>query len=271
MPDLETEIQNTLHPKPKAGSLGRSELDNLIAFAESRIEAARSEIAATQPEEYGDSGKAHAYERMRRTAQQARFDVDQQTLAIQQSIALTTDYGQKLLVSSNPRPQNTPEEVIDRRWQSYHELLDATPAKDLLTRIYQELQVTAKVYGGDPLGTYLLRGGEGLINRFLETKKVPPTSYYNTLLLTANPIESDLRSACETLIMIAAVEAAFPGVQKNLYSNLNALDKLVSSKAILWEQSASGVKVQSQQDGSINVRFGSLEEFRAWCRTPRGA
>jgi hypothetical protein len=268
MSNIEEQIHKTLHPAPKAGSLGREELDFYIAFAETVIEAARKEIEGIEPQGPNIGHKATALELMKRAVRQARYQVDNQFGVIMQSIVLTKDHGQRLLVSSNPRPTNMPEEVLSRRWQSYKDLSDAIPSKDLLTRLYQELETVAKLYGGDSLGTYILRNGEGLILRYLEAKAVPAASYYNMLLLTANATESDLQSACETMIMILGAEAALPNIQMRIYTQLNALEKLVTSKALAWEKPSGAIQVQSRNDGSINVNFPDMKSFQAWARTP---
>jgi len=269
MATIEKEIQEALHAKPATGSLGDERLDFFVRQSENFISEARAEIERIEPKGPYDADKSIAYEGIKQVIQRATWQVQAQLGSIDESVKLTGELGERLFRSNNSRPQNISDEVIGRRWASFKSLLDSLAGGAIIQRIREELQKVSQPYGGDELSKFLLRDGENLIRIYLESRKVSLDPYYEAVRATSQIYETDIIEGCNTLLLVRRLEKAWPPIRQRLMAQLGDLSNLLSQKALSWQQrSSGGVKVQSSNDGSVNVSFASLEEFRRWVRTP---
>ena len=264
---IEEEVHAYLHPVPKVGSLGNEPLDFYISFAENQIETATMEIENTQPRGPYNSDKANAVETMRNYVRSASYQVNIQLGVVDESIALTLASGERAFRSYNRRPANVTEEQLGRRWESYKELLDSLSGSAVIARITEELDKSAQIMGGDSLAVFLLRDGEGLIIRYLESRKMSLDAYYKAVRDTAQLyIETDLVGGIDTLLLGRRLAVAWPKIKAALQAKVKGLNTLIQKQALSWDKPASGIVVQSSDDGGVKVNFASMEEFRAFCR-----
>lgn len=267
MVDLEQEMQNVLHPKPRSvGSVGRQELDELIATAENLIEAARTEITTKQPLGSWPEHKSEAYESMWLIISKTRGDVNQLITSIDQSIVLTSARGESEFRRCNARPQNVTDEQISRAWSSLKTLLDSLNGHAITFRIEQELSKVARIDGNDEISKYILRDGERLVTRYLESRRQTPDPYFEACKSTAQISEVDFETACATILLARRLERAWPQVRQKLMNLLDSLRGLMEQQALSWDRPARGMAVQSESDGTIRATFASIEEFREFCR-----
>ncbi len=266
MGDIETEIEQHLHPKPKSGSLGNERLDFCISFAENQLAAARQEIEGTEPRSPNTADKANAVETMRQYKRRADYQVNNQLATVDQSIELTTASGERGFTSYNPRPQNISDEVLGRRWDSFKMLFDSLVPSVVILRIKEELDKACLPYGGDELSKFLLRDGEGLVRMYLESRKASLDAYFEAVRDTAQVYESDLIEGCNTVLLARRLAKAWPRIKASLQNQVYQLDSLILKQSSSWDKPASGISVQSDQSGSINARFESIEDFRKFCR-----
>lgn len=267
MVDLEQEMQNVLHPKPRnVGSVGRQELDELIATAETLIESARTEITTKQPLGSWPEHKSEAYESMRLIISKTRGDVNQLITSVDQSIVLTSARGENEFRRCNARPQNVTDEQISRAWGSLKTLLDSLNGPAITFRIQQELSKVARIDGNDEISKYILRDGERLVTRYLESRRQTVDAYFNACQSTAQSSEVDFETACATILLARMLERAWPPVRQKLMILLDSLPGLMEKQALSWDRPARGISVQSESDGTIRASFASIEEFREFCR-----
>lgn len=267
MATLEEEIQNTLHPTPRrVGSIGRQELDELIATAENILEAARTEITSKQPQGPYDRDKSEALEAMRLMIQKTRGDVNPLIQAVDQSIEMTGQHGEQLFRRINARPSNISDEQLSRAWGSLKALLDSLNGSAIVARIKEELSKVCRLDGNDEISKYLLRDGEQLITRYLESRRQQLDPYYEACRDTAPVTDVDFINGAATILLARRLERTWPNVRKNLVGLLDGLQVLMQSQAASWDQPAKGLSIQSDSSGSVKVNFASIEEFRQFCR-----
>lgn len=267
MVDLEQEMQNVLHPKPRrVGSIGRQELDELIATSENLIDAAIAEITSKQPLGPWPEHKSEAYESMRLLISKTRGDANQLIAAVDQSVEMTGAFGENEFRRCNPRPQNVTEEQIDRAWSSLKTLLDSLNGPTITFRIKQELEKIARIDGNDEISKYILRDGERLVTRYLESRRQSFDPYFEACQSTASTSEPDFANACATILLSNRLERAWPQIRLKLTLLLDSLSGLMERQAISWDKPARGMAVQSENDGTVRATFASIEEFREFCR-----
>ncbi len=165
------------------------------------------------------------------------------------------------------RPANTPEERINRQWESLKAILDTLNGAAIFLRIRQELERAANFSQGDELSLFLLRGGERLILNYIEARRQFPDAYYEAVRDTAQVHEPSIREACETVLLSRRLERTWPNIKDALSKQLIALNSLAEKQALSWERS-SGISVQSDASGAVNVTFPDMASFRQWTRTP---
>ncbi len=268
MVDLEQEMQNVLHPKPRrVGSIGRQELDELIATSENLIDAAIAEITSKQPLGPWPEHKSETYEFMRLLISKTRGDANQLIAAVDQSVEMTGAFGENEFRRCNPRPQNVTEEQIDRAWSSLKTLLDSLNGPTITFRIEQELSKVARIDGNDEISKYILRDGERLVTRYLESRRQTSVdAYFEACRSTAQISEVGFETACATILLARRLERAWPQVRQELTNLLDSLPGLMEKQALSWDKPARGISVQSENDGTIRATFASIEEFREFCR-----
>jgi len=267
MVELEQEMQNVLHPKPRrVGSIGRQELDELIATAESLIDSAIEEINRTEPQGPYASHKTEAIELMRLLISKRIAEVNQLITAVDQSVEMTRQFGENEFRRCNSRPQNTTEEQIDRAWDSFKTVLDSLNGHTITFRIQQELETVSRIDGNDDLMKYLLRDGERLVTRYLESRRQSFDPYFEACRSTSQNSEPDFENSCATLLLARRLERAWPQIRLKLTLLRDRLPGLMQQRALSWDQPARGLSVQSENDGTVRATFASIEEFRAFCR-----
>lgn len=267
--NIEDEIQAALHAQPATGSLD-PRLDFFIKQAEIFIEDARQTILGKMPDGDLPEHKAVAYESMMQTISGASWNCQLQTASIDQSIQLTAEKGVEMFKAIASRPANTTEEQLGRRWDSFKALLDSMGPAMSVVRIKDELaRAVSPGAGGDALDLFILRNGESLLYRYLESRQAPLEAYFRAVKETALEYETSVVEAVDTVLFANRLADTWPGIKDKLSKQLISLNSLAEKQALSWEKS-SGISVQSDASGAVNVRFDNMDAFRQWCKTPRG-
>ena len=266
--NIEDEIREALHAQPVTGSLD-PRLDFYIRQAEIFIEQARETIINKQPEGDLPEHKAVAYEALKQLVSSCSWNVHLQTSSIDQSIELTGKLGDQQFQAICSRPANITEEQLGRRWDSFKTLLDSLGPAMAVVRIKEELARAASP-GGDPIDLFILRNGESLLYRYLESRKAPLEAYFRAVKETALEYERSVVEAVDTVLLANRLADTWPGIKDKLSKQLISLNSLAEKQALSWEKSSGAISVQSDASGAVNVRFDNMDAFRQWCKTPRG-
>ena len=156
------------------------------------------------------------------------------------------------LKSQNSRPLNIADELVVSRIHALEILFDSLSKKDLIPRIKKELQEC------DSLSKYILRGGEGWLRLYLESRQIPYTDLVNAITETASIIEPSLQNACIEYLTAESLLTAFGEARASIEKSFQQLPLEVMG----WipKKPISGNSLDSLPDSHV-VTVGDLRKY----------
>jgi len=256
MPTLE-EIHNVMNPKSLLmGPTGSSQLDLMVSSAEAAFQRARAECLQLKPLVVRDENDS---------PQECMDLISGELLTARQFLASADTYlhqrkqraeeglesAQVQLVTISDGCQNFAELIVCRI-HTLEVLFDSLNKKDLIPRIEKELRE------GDSLSVYLLRGCEGWLRLYLESRQIPYRDLVEVISNTTSITEPALHSACSEYLTVENLLIAFGEARNSIENSFQKLPIEVLS----WvpKKTISGNSLDDLPDSHV-ITAGDLRKF----------
>ena len=250
MPTLE-EIHEVMNPKSLLmGPTGSSQLDLMVSSAEAAFQRARAECLQLKPLVVrGESD----------SLQQCMGLISGELSTARQFLASAEAYlhqrkqrAEGGLRSALVRLADISDELIVGRIHTLEVLFDSLNKKDLIPRIEKELRE------GDSLGVYLLRGGEGWLRLYLESRQIPYRDLVEAISNTASITEPALQSACSEYLTVENLITTFGEARNSIENSFQKLP----IEVMVWipKKPISGNSLDDLPDSHV-ITAGDLRKF----------